>query len=112
MLKLPSLTINFNQQKNLIIKATRNISFEDKVDGTFKLTVDAGTGQVIFNDNGDAKGYPASVIKLMDLLIILENVKQGTVKLTDRVSVAPEAANVGGSQAYLKKANSGMGTGA
>jgi len=29
MLKLPSLTINFNQQKNLIIKATRNISFED-----------------------------------------------------------------------------------
>lgn len=68
------------------------------------IVVDAVTGQVIFNDNGDAKGYPASVIKLMDLLIILEKVKQGTVKLTDKVSVAPEAANVGGSQAYLKKA--------
>ncbi|HLA27428.1 MAG TPA: D-alanyl-D-alanine carboxypeptidase family protein [Syntrophales bacterium] len=68
------------------------------------IVVDAATGQVIFNDNGNAKGYPASVIKLMDLLIILENVKQGTVKLTDRVLVAPEAANVGGSQVYLKKA--------
>ena len=40
----------------------------------------------------------------MDLLIILEKIKQGKVKLTDKVSVAPEAANVGGSQAYLKKA--------
>lgn len=70
------------------------------------IVVDAATGQVIFSDNGDAKGYPASVIKLMDLLIILEKVKQGTVKLTDKVSVTPEAANLGGSQANLKKAES------
>ncbi len=66
------------------------------------VVVDATNGQVLFADNADGRGYPASVIKLMDLLIILEKVQRGTIKLTDRVTVTAEAAKVGGSQAYLK----------
>jgi D-alanyl-D-alanine carboxypeptidase (penicillin-binding protein 5/6) len=66
------------------------------------IVVEAAGGRVLFNDDADAVGYPASVVKLMNLLIILEKVQQGTVKLTDRVTVTAEAAKVGGSQAYLK----------
>ncbi len=67
------------------------------------IVVDASDGRVLFNDNADETGYPASVTKLMDLLIILEKVQQGTLRFTDKVTVTAEAANVGGSQAYLRK---------
>jgi serine-type D-Ala-D-Ala carboxypeptidase (penicillin-binding protein 5/6) len=67
------------------------------------IVVDTATRRVLFDDNADDAGYPASVVKLMDLLIILEKVQQGTLRLTDRVTVTAEAARVGGSQAYLKE---------
>ncbi len=67
------------------------------------IVVDSATGRVILDDEADAKGYPASVIKLMDLLLVLEKARQGTIKLTDKVKVTAESVNIGGSQAYLKK---------
>lgn len=65
------------------------------------IVIDAATGKVEFEDNADAVGYPASVLKLMDLLIILEKVDQGILKLDDRVTVTAAAAKIGGSQVYL-----------
>jgi D-alanyl-D-alanine carboxypeptidase (penicillin-binding protein 5/6) len=67
------------------------------------IAVDAANGRVIFNDNADAPGYPASVIKLMDLLIILEKIQQGALRLSDPVKITAEAARIGGSQVYLKE---------
>ncbi len=61
------------------------------------------TGQILFEDNSDVKGYPASVLKLMDLLIILEQIKAGKLSLQDKVIVTAEAARIGGSQVYLKE---------
>ena len=40
------------------------------------IVVDAASGKVLFEDHADARGYPASVLKLMDLLIILEKVER------------------------------------
>ena len=65
------------------------------------IVLDADTGQVIFEENADAVGYPASVLKLMDLLIILEKVQQGMLRMDDPVSVTAEASKMGGSQVYL-----------
>ena len=65
------------------------------------IVLDADTGQVIFEDNADAPGYPASVLKLMDALIILEKVQQGVLRLEDAVPVTAEASKIGGSQVYL-----------
>jgi len=65
------------------------------------LVVDADTGNVLFEDNADAKVYPASVLKLMDLYVILERIGQGTMKLDEMVPVTREAALTGGSQVYL-----------
>ena len=65
------------------------------------IVLDADTGQVVFEENADAVGYPASVLKLMDLLIILEKVKQGALRLDDPVPVTAEASKMGGSQVYL-----------
>jgi len=65
------------------------------------LVMDADTGKILFDDNSTAVIYPASVLKLMDLLIILERIDQGTLRLDDMVQVTKEAAQMGGSQVYL-----------
>jgi D-alanyl-D-alanine carboxypeptidase (penicillin-binding protein 5/6) len=65
------------------------------------IVVDASTGRVLFEDRADAKGYPASVQKLMDLLIILDKIKQGQLSLQDPVPVSAKAAKTGGSQVWL-----------
>ena len=67
------------------------------------IVIDADSGQILFADNPDAKGYPASVLKLMDLLIILEKVQEGKMTLQDKITVTAEAAKMGGSQVYLKE---------
>lgn len=65
------------------------------------ILLDAETAKVLFAENADAIVYPASVIKLMNMLVILEQIDQGKVKLTDMVQVTAEAAKTGGSQVYL-----------
>ena len=65
------------------------------------LVIDADTGKVLFADQADAVVYPASVLKLMNLLVILKQLEQGKLKLDDMVPVTVEAAKTGGSQVYL-----------
>ena len=47
------------------------------------ISADAQTGQVLFEDNADVEAYPASVTKLMTLLLVLEDVKAGKYGLDD-----------------------------
>src|ERR1051326_736695 len=70
------------------------------------IVVDAATGRVLFEDHADAKGYPASVLKLMDLLIILEKVERGGLSFRDPVPVSAKAARTGGSQVWLAEKES------
>lgn len=67
------------------------------------IVMDAATGDVLFEDQPDATGYPASIVKLMDLLIILETIESGVLSMADQVMVTAEAATMGGSQVYLKE---------
>src|SRR6266853_4949666 len=70
------------------------------------IVIDAATGKVLFEDQADAKGYPASVLKLMDLLIILEKIQQKQLSLQDQVPVSAKAAKTGGSQVWLAEKES------
>jgi serine-type D-Ala-D-Ala carboxypeptidase (penicillin-binding protein 5/6) len=65
------------------------------------IVVDAATGKVLFEDQADAKGYPASVLKLMDLLIILEKIEQKQLSPQDQVPVSAKASHIGGSRVWL-----------
>ena len=65
------------------------------------LVIEADSGKVLFEANADAKVYPASVLKLMDLYVILDRIEQGALKLDEMVQVTPEAMKTGGSQVYL-----------
>ena len=65
------------------------------------LLIEADSGKVLFDANGDAKLYPASVLKLMNLYVILQRIGQGKLKTDEMVQVTVEAAKTGGSQVYL-----------
>jgi D-alanyl-D-alanine carboxypeptidase (penicillin-binding protein 5/6) len=66
------------------------------------IVVDAATGKVLFEDNADGRGYPASITKLMVLLVILDAFDARRLSLEEPVTVTAKAARIGGSQVYLK----------
>ena len=70
------------------------------------ILMDAKTGNVLFEQNADAALPPASVTKIMTLLLVMEAIEAGQLSLTDKVSVSANAASMGGSQVYLKEGES------
>jgi serine-type D-Ala-D-Ala carboxypeptidase (penicillin-binding protein 5/6) len=66
--------------------------------------IDASDGRVLFEDGADRPGYPASMLKLMDLFVIFDRVKAGSLRLDETVPVTKEAYDMGGSQVWLDRA--------
>lgn len=66
------------------------------------VLIEASTGTVIFDKNKDEKLKPASITKVMTLLLIFEALEEGKINLMDDVSVSEHAASMGGSQVYLE----------
>ena len=65
------------------------------------ILVEAKTGQVLYDHNSHEKLRPASVTKLMTLLLIMEAIDNGTISLQDSVPCSENAAAMGGSQIWL-----------
>ena len=61
------------------------------------------TGTILFEQNSHDKLEPASVTKVMTLLLVMEAVDSGRLKLEDMVTVSAHAASMGGSQVFLKE---------
>ena len=66
------------------------------------LLMEMSTGQVIFEKDADIKRAPASVTKIMTLLLIFDALESGKIKLEDEVTVSEFAASMGGSQVFLE----------
>ena len=73
------------------------------VAGKSALLMDAATGTVLFESNSHEKLAPASVTKVMTLLLIMEAVDSGKIGWKDTVTASAEAAAKGGSQIFLKE---------
>ncbi len=67
------------------------------------VLMDASTGQLLMTHNENEKVYPASVTKIMPLLLICEAIDSGKISLSDTVTVSGTAASKGGSQIWLKE---------
>lgn len=71
-------------------------------DAKSMILIEASTGKVLYEHNADIALPPASVTKVMTLLLVMEAIERSEIKLTDMVSVSENAAKMGGSQVYLK----------
>ena len=66
------------------------------------LLMEASTGQVIYEKNPDDPLPPASVTKVMTLLLIFDALEEGKIHLEDEVTTSEYAASMGGSQVFLE----------
>jgi len=73
-----------------------------QVAGKSALLMDIATGTVIYENNAHEKLAPASVIKVMTLLLIMEAIDSGRIRWEDTVTASEAAAAKGGSQIFLK----------
>lgn len=87
-------------QGNFIFANTK----EAKLDIASKSAVlmDASTGKVLYEKNSHQKLPPASVTKVMTLLLICEALEDGKIKEDDDVQISENAASMGGSQIFLE----------
>ncbi|MBQ9833738.1 MAG: D-alanyl-D-alanine carboxypeptidase [Bacilli bacterium] len=66
------------------------------------ILIETSTGKVLYEKNPDEKLPPASMTKVMSMLLIMEAIDEGRLNLTDEVEISPTAASMGGSQVFLQ----------
>lgn len=66
------------------------------------ILMESSTGEIIYERNSDEKLAPASMTKMMSLILIMEAIEKGNIKLDQIVTVSENAAKMGGSQIYLE----------
>jgi D-alanyl-D-alanine carboxypeptidase len=67
------------------------------------IVVDADSGEVVFEDNADYVGPPASMTKLMSFLVIKDQLKTGRLTPQTPVTTSADASRIGGTQVWLKQ---------
>ena len=67
------------------------------------ILIEASTGTILFEKNKNEKFAPASMTKMMSLLLIMENIDNGNLKMDEVIRVSKNAASMGGSQIYLEE---------
>ena len=88
-----SLLFPMNVQANQVVA---------EVAAPHAILMEVSTGTVLMEKAADEKVHPASVTKIMTMLLIMEALEQGKIALNDTVTVSEYAASMGGSQVYLE----------
>jgi D-alanyl-D-alanine carboxypeptidase (penicillin-binding protein 5/6) len=86
----------------LCAAAVETPAFNEPLSAKGAILIDAQSGKILFEKNADEKLRPASVTKIMTLLLIMEALDNKQISLSDTIKVSTEASKMGGSQIYLK----------
>ncbi|MGL5347486.1 MAG: D-alanyl-D-alanine carboxypeptidase family protein [Peptostreptococcaceae bacterium] len=85
-----------------------NIAFANEDNSSMNVSsksavlMDVGSGQILYEKNSHEKLPPASVTKVMTMLLIVEALDSGKIKLDDKVQISENSASMGGSQIFLE----------
>ena len=90
---LPIITVNCAEDNT---KSTLNLDCQSAI------LMEASTGAVLYEQNADAALPPASVTKVMTLLLVMEAIDSGVINLTDTLQASEYAASMGGSQVFIE----------
>ena len=75
---------------------------EPDIQAPSAILIEASTGQVIYEKNADESLHPASITKIMTLILIFDAISSGQISLDEDVTVSEHAASMGGSQVFLE----------
>lgn len=90
---LTMILINIGNYSNAI---------EFDVDGKSAILIDRGSGEILYEKNPHEKLPPASVTKIMTMLLAMEAIDQNHISLENKVIISERASSMGGSQLYLE----------
>ena len=71
-------------------------------DAKSAIMIEASTGEILFQKNAYEKLPPASMTKMMSMLLIMEEIDKGTLKWDEQITASEKASSMGGSQIFLK----------
>ena len=86
---------------SLLMAANMPVQAEVAVSAPSVILMEASTGQVIYEVNATERRCPASITKIMTLLLAFEQIDAGKIKLEDEITVSEYASSMGGSQVFL-----------
>ena len=66
------------------------------------IMIEASTGEILYKKNSNERMAPASMTKIMSLILIMENIESGRLNWNDIVVVSKNASSMGGSQIFLE----------
>lgn len=66
------------------------------------IMIEASTGEILFQKNKDEKLAPASMTKMMSMILIMEEIENGNLKWDEIITTSERASSMGGSQIFLK----------
>lgn len=66
------------------------------------ILIEATTGKILYEKNSHERYAPASMTKIMSMLLIIENIEKGKIKWNDTLVTSEHAASMGGSQIFLQ----------
>ena len=99
-------SVNSNKETKEVVKSIEAKTVSANADINFKsksqILMEMSTGKVIYENNADEKSYPASVTKIMTVLLIMEAIDSGKISYDDKVTCSENAASMGGSQIWFK----------
>lgn len=95
---------NVNVDNNVMSTKTTELPVEIKAKSA--VLMDVSTGTVLLEYNADEKLYPASVTKIMTILLVAEAIADNKITIADRVTCSENAASKGGSQIWLEPGES------
>ncbi|SKC72724.1 D-alanyl-D-alanine carboxypeptidase family protein [Maledivibacter halophilus] len=81
---------------------TYSSGIEFDLDAKSAILIDAGTGKILYEKNIDQKLPPASVTKIMTMLLAMEAIDNKQITLEDKVIISERASSMGGSQLYFE----------
>lgn len=85
----------------ILLTGKMEVSAQVEISSPSAILMEASTGEVILEKDADVKRSPASITKVMTLLLTFEALDEGKVSLSDEVLVSEHASGMGGSQVYL-----------
>lgn len=87
----------------LLVQPAAAVTGAPEVEAGSAVLMEKETGTVLYEANAHDKLEPASVTKVMTLLLVMEALDAGRIQKEDLVTVSARAASMGGSQVYLKE---------
>ena len=94
----------FATEKEVVERSDRlQLNNPPEVSAKSAVLMEANTGVVLYEKNASEALAPASVTKIMTLLLVAEAIEGGRISLEDNVQISANAASMGGSQVFLKE---------